>query len=299
MDLTTLYCDVDDYVNSLKQQGQIANTEGKGARGPCRKMSISEFLTIIIYYHASGFKHFKAYYKYLTRELRAEFPNLLSYSRFSYLKPKYLLLLVAYMETRKGEDTGINFIDSTPLKVCHNARIKQHKVFKGFAERGRSSMGWFFGFKLHLVINHLGEILSVHLTKGNVDDRVPVPEMCQKLQGKLFGDKGYLSKQLTATLMKGGVQLVTGIRKNMKNRLIDLTDKLLLRKRFIIETVNDQLKNISNIEHSRHRSPKNFLVNLVAGLVAYTWQNKKPAIRGIERPQTYTKKIENMIALNM
>lgn len=140
-------------------------------------------------------------------------------------------------------------------------------------------MGWFFGFKLHLVINECGELLAVQLTPGNTDDRRPVTEMAKRLFGKLFGDKGYISSDLFDQLWNGGLQLVTHIRHNMKNALMPLIDKILLRKRSLIETVNDQLKNISQVEHTRHRSPVNFMVNLIAGLIAYTHQPKKPSLR--------------------
>ena len=140
-------------------------------------------------------------------------------------------------------------------------------------------MGWFYGFKLHLIVNDRGELLTFYLTPGNVDDRKPVPHMTRPLWGKLFGDKGYISKALFNELFKRGLQLITGIRKNMQNRLMPMMDKILLRKRAIIETINDQLKNISQIDHTRHRSVNNFLVNLVAGLIAYTHQPKKPSIK--------------------
>jgi transposase len=151
-------------------------------------------------------------------------------------------------------------------------------VFAGLAAKGKTSMGWFYGFKLHLVVNELGELLAFYLTPGNVDDRRPVPRLAKKLFGKLFGDKGYISQKLVATLFEQDLQLITPIRKNMKNRLLSLQDKLLLRKRALIETINDQLKNISQIAHTRHRSARNFLVNLVAGLIAYTHQEKKPSL---------------------
>lgn len=140
-------------------------------------------------------------------------------------------------------------------------------------------MGWFFGFKLHIIVNEIGELLAFKITKGNVDDRTPVKGLCKKIKGKLFGDKGYLSTKLFEQLWGKGIQLITGIRNKMKNKLMDSTDKILLRKRFLIETINDQLKNISDIEHSRHRSPINFLVNLISGLISYTHQNKKPSIK--------------------
>ena len=177
-----------------------------------------------------------------------------------------------------GTCTDISFIDSTPIVVCHNLRIKQHKVFAGLVQRFKSSTGWYFGFKLHLVVNEHGEILAFQLTPGNIDDRKSVPFLMKDMFGKIFADKGYLSKKLFEELLKDDIQLITGIRRNMKNYLMPLADKLLLRRRSIIETINDQLKNISQIEHSRHRSFTNFLINLLAGLLAYCFQPKKPSL---------------------
>ena len=206
------------------------------------------------------------------------FPELVSYKRFVELMSKIFVPLCAYLQKSFGTVTGISFVDSTPLAVCHNKRIKRNKVFAGLAARGCTSMGWFFGFKLHLIINDKGELLAVYLTPGNTDDRKPLGMMIQNLFGKLFGDKGYLSQALFEKLLEQGLELITTIRKNMKNSLMRLEDKILLRKRFIIETVNDQLKNVSQIEHSRHRKPLNFAVNLIAGLIAYQKQPKKPSL---------------------
>ncbi len=178
--------------------------------------------------------------------------------------------------------TGISFVDSTALVVCHNARIGQHRVVASRAKRGKTSVDWFFGFKLHLVVNDRGELLAFCLTPGHVDDRRPVPKLLRRIRrlvGKLFGDRGFISQPLAEQLfVEHGVQLITRLRKNMRNRLLDVSDKLLLRKRANIETICDQLKNICQIEHSRHRSPVNVLVNLVAGLIAYCYQPKKPSL---------------------
>lgn len=179
-----------------------------------------------------------------------------------------------------GKCTGISFIDSTALKVCKNQRIHSHKVFKGMAERGKSSMGWFYGFKLHFVCNEKGELLAFYLTKGNVDDRNPkhIKKLTQQLFGKLFGDKGYLSKALWQMLFADGIQLFTKLKKNMKNHLMSIEDKILLRKRAIIETINDELKNLCQIEHSRHRSVCNFIMNILGALTAYCFFPKKPSL---------------------
>jgi hypothetical protein len=280
MSLLELYCDVDDFWKTFYPfwERQLI-TDGKVKRKRQTQLSMSEIVTIIINFHQSHYRNFKAYYlQHVKVNLRSEFPNLMSYNRFVELMPRALIPLLAYMRGHKGYCTGISFVDSTPLKVCHNHRIKRHKVFAGMAERGKTSMGWFFGFKLHLVVNDQGEILAFQLTPGNVDDRKPVPKMTEKLFGKLFGDRGYISQALFLQLYEEGLVLITTLRKNMKNQLMVLEDKLMLRKRSIIETINDQLKNISQIEHSRHRSYPNFIVNLLAGLIAYSLQVKKPSI---------------------
>ena len=278
MSLLELFCDVDDFCQEfLPIWEQVQITNGVKTRRRDTQLTMSEIMTIVIHFHQSHYRDFKAYYtQNVMKHLCGEFPGLTSYNRFVQLMPRSAVPLLFYLHNCKGACTGISFADSTPLVVCHNRRIKRHKVFAGLAERGKTSMGWFFGFKLHLVINDRGEILAVHLTPGNVDDRTPVPLMTKDLFGKLFADKGYISQKLFEQLLAQGVLLITGIRKNMKNRLIPLQDKLLLRKRSIIETINDQLKNISQIEHTRHRSFYNFMVNLLAGLVAYCHQPKKP-----------------------
>ena len=280
MSLLELFCDVDDFCCSFEAWANAQQLPAGRKRGPKPALTASEIMTIIIHFHQQGYRDFKSYYeKHVQVFLREEFPTLLSYSRFVELIPSVLLTLCAYLRSRFGACTGIAFVDSTPIAVCHNRRIRRHKVFKDVAARGMSSMGWFFGFKLHLIVNAQGELLAVHLTPGNTDDRKSLPQMSKELFGKLFGDKGYLSQALFEELYERGLELITSLRKNMKPQLMLLADRLLLRKRFIIETITDQLKNISQIEHTRHRSPANFAVNLIAGLIAYTHQPKKPAIR--------------------
>jgi Transposase DDE domain. len=236
-------------------------------------------MTIITLFHASGYRHFKDYYtQHVIKHMCWAFPKLVSYNRFVELMPQATLPLCAYLRSRFGQCSGISFVDSTTLKVCHNRRIHSHKVFAGSARRGKNSVDWFYGFKLHLVINDCGELLNLKLTPGNVDDRAPVPQMVKQMFGKLFGDKGYISQPLCAVLFEHKLQLLTKLKTTMKNKLLPMFDKILLRKRAVIEAVNDQLKNISQIEHTRHRSPVNFFVNLLAGLIAYTYREKKPSL---------------------
>ena len=279
MSLLELFVEVDDFCQEFERWAAPQQLLGKAKRGPAPLMSASEIMTIVIHFHQVGYRNFKHYYrKHVCKHLFTEFPRLVSYGRFVELMPSVGLVLCAYLQSRFGRGTGIAFVDSTPVAVCHNRRIARHRVFRNLAARGRNTMGWFYGFKLHLIVSDLGELLAVHLTPGNVDDRKPLEGMTKDLYGKLFGDRGYLSQALFETLYERGLELVSSLRKNMKNQLMLISDRLLLRKRFIIETISDQLKNISQIEHTRHRSPANFAVNLLAGLIAYTHQPKKPSL---------------------
>ena len=281
LSLLELFVSVDDFCQVFLPFWERKLIEdGSKKRQRAGQLSMSEIMTIIIYFHQSQYRNFKAYYtEHVCQYLRAEFPKLVSYERFVILMPSVLGPLSAYLKSLYGRCHGISFIDSTALLVCDNHRIHNHKVFVAFAQRGKGSMGWFYGFKLHLVINDCGELLACQITPGNVNDRTPVPILCKRLFGKLIADRGYVSQPLFEQLLNTfGVQLITKLRKNMKNRLLPLMDKLLLRKRAIIECVVDQLKNISQIEHTRHRSPINCFINIIAGLIAYCHQPKKPSL---------------------
>jgi hypothetical protein len=281
MSLLELFVDVDDFCQIfLPIWHKRLLSDGSKKRLRKGQLSISEIMTIIIYFHQSRYRDFKTYYtEHVCKYLCTEFPNLVTYERFVALMPSVFGPLSAYLKSLYGKCRGISFIDSTALAVCDNHRIHNHKVFEGVAERGKGSMGWFYGLKLHLVVNDRGEILACQVTAGNVDDREPVPDLCKRLFGKLIADRGYISQALFEQLMETfNVQLITRIKKNMKNRLLPWLDKLLLRKRAIIESVVDQLKNISQIEHTRHRSPINCFINILAGLIAYCHQPKKPSL---------------------
>ena len=247
------------------------------------KMSQSEVITIMVLFHIGVFKNMKHFYTYFIKvHFSNHFPKTVSYNRFVELMQGAALPMTIFLKTCcMGECTGISFIDSTPIRVCKNKRIPRHKVFDGIAQRGKSTMGYFFGFKLHFVINDKGEILSFVITPGNTDDREPLKnkKFVEQIKGKLYADKGYVSKKLTEILFVDGLHLITYIRNNMKNVLMEMKDKILLRKRSVIETVNDELKNICSIEHSRHRSFGNFITNLISALIAYSFFPKKPAIK--------------------
>lgn len=278
--LVETYCDVDDFCQLFIPHWQrILLENGEMKRNRACRLSSAEVMTIIIHFHQSHYRDFKNYYlHYVCRQLKPYFPELLSYTRFLALMPSVVVPMCSYLTSKLGKPTGIQFVDSTKIEVCHIMRAKRNKVFEGIAEHGKGTMGWSFGFKLHLIINQLGEIVALKLTKGNLDDRQPISEMAGALFGKLYGDKGYISQALTGELLEKGVELITTVRKNMKKKFISLWDRAILKKRFIIETVNDQLKNISYIEHSRHRSAHGFMLNLLGGLIAYCLKEEKPSL---------------------
>lgn len=198
MSLLELFCHVDDFCQAFEPQWrQSLLQQGTIKRVRQAQLSTSEIMTIVIHFHQARYRDFKTYYTdYVLVHLQDAFPQLVSYTRFVELMGRALVPLMAYFYYCKGRCTGISFVDSTPLAVCHNRRIPRHKVFAELAARGKTSMGWFYGFKLHLVVNDRGELLAVTLTPGNTDDRQPVPHMARELFGKLFGDKGYISAPL-------------------------------------------------------------------------------------------------------
>lgn len=279
--LEELFCHVDDFCQAFEPQwAQQLLSNGVNTRQRQRSVALSEVMTILIGFHQSHYRTFKHYYlHHVCKYWHKAFPKLVSYTRFVDWTPSCLLPLCCYLKYCFGACTGISFMDATCLKVCHNRRISQHKVFKGMAARGKTSVDWFYGFKLHLVVSECGELLDITITPGNTDDRKPVVDLLSGLCGKVFADRGYVSAKLAKQLLETfNIQFFAKPRRKMKNRLMRLSDKLLSRKRSIVETVIDQLKNISQIEHSRHRSPSNCFVSIICGLIAYCHQPKKPRL---------------------
>jgi len=299
--LIEIFIVCDDFCDELSLYLQKFSLPDPHHKQTDRKMCASEMMAIIIFYHLSGFKSFKWYYMFVVqRYLTDYFPTAFSYSRFVQLqKELHLLLSIFLIGLRLAPPTEANYIDATKIVVTHNKRIKKHKVFKGTAKRGKSSTGWFFGFKIHLVINHLGQIVFVKLTSGNVADnnKELLSNLADKVNGFLYGDKGYLSS-ITEELKEKGLHLITKVRANMKNKKAEKhtvlpEQKYYLKHRGLIETVFDILKNICDIEHSRHRSITGLVINVIAALIAYTFMEKQPTIPSF--PKKITK--EELIAL--
>lgn len=280
--LVEIFCLFDEFCKIFEPElkKHLVDVPGKKRRNRKNRMSDAEIMCILVLFHTSRHRDLKAFYLgYICLHMRQEFPVRLSYNRFVERQAKVALHLLLFLQTcALGKCTGISIIDSTPLVSCHIKRMHSHKTMRGWAAKGKCTMGWFYGFKLHLVINEKGEIIQWMLTPGNTDDREPLKnrDFTQKLFGKIFADRGYISQDLFEMLFVDDIHLVTKIKKNMKNSLMNLYDKILLRKRALVETVNDELKNVCHIEHTRHRSVDNFAVNVLAALIAYNMLPKKP-----------------------
>lgn len=283
--ITALYDCLDDFAKTFEDwERHPLIPAGRKRRRAC-KLSLGEMLFIMVLFHLSPFKDFKHFWLYgIGQKYRDCFRDLPSYARFVALMPRLFTPFCVLIHSLTGEETGIYIADSTKLAVCANMRISRNQVFKGLAARGRSSTGWFFGFKLHVVMNDRGELMAVRITPGNRDDRAALAEMAGGLKGKLLADKGYISKKLFAELWSQGLHLTTGIRRNMKNYLMPILDRLLLRKRFIIETLFGKLKSEMGLEHTRHRSPVNALVHILSCLCAYSLAKSKVRMKNVTYP---------------
>lgn len=277
--LIEIFITCDDFCNALTQwqtQQGCLSTNRQG------ELSDSEMLAITVFYHYSGYKCFQYYYQNCVQmPLKTYFPKLISYERFVARMPRLLpgLFVLLKWLCAQSQRTGFYIVDSKPLAVCDNHRIPTNKVFAGVAARGKSSMGWFYGLKAHLVINQYGQLVNFVLTPGNVADNNGslLTELLANLQGQCFGDRGYLTK-LFAQFYAQGLQIVTKLRRRMKNVLMPLSDKLNLRRRGLIESVNDLLTSVFDTEHTRHRSAVNAQVNVLSGLIAYCFYDRKPSI---------------------
>ncbi|MBB4081117.1 hypothetical protein GGR28_003764 [Lewinella aquimaris] len=277
--LIEIFVTVDDFLKLFGRHIDrlpIPKTRFEGIMCP------SEIIAIIIFYQYSGFKCFQYFYKQqVQHELREYFPRQVSYKRFLRLIKKCVPYLYVFTKWQcmQSEHTGVYFIDSKKLPVCHNRRIHNHKVFKDLAERGHTSTGWFYGFKIHLAINNLGQVMNYTFTSGNVSDAHPdtLRHVLLKLAGKCYGDKGYLSRIFEGLYLKG-LKLVTKIRKNMKNKLMPLEEKYQSYKRAVIESVFDILMTVFDIDHTRHRSPQNAMAHMLAAVAAYSFMDQKPGV---------------------
>jgi hypothetical protein len=282
-DITELFCLIDDFTKYYEEQMKPSQLSA-GLRSQKRKTRIpglvsSEIISIILLFQTSPCKNFKYYYNSYAQLYKPEFPGMPCYARFVALKPRVIHIMATLTQSLLSKKTSLeHFIDATSLAVCSTKRISSHKVMKGLAKIGKTTKGWFYGFKLHIVINTKGEIVDLRFTRGNKADISVLDELTKDIAGSIFGDKAYISKKLFSSLYKRGLKLVTGIKKGMDNLLISTHEKLMLRKRSLVETVFDYLKNKFQLEHTRHRSHFNYLIHIMSTLIQYQLKTSKPSI---------------------
>jgi hypothetical protein len=274
MDLTAIFCLCDDFYKSIvseirPEQTFIFKKQYDVDLIPNSRMTIPEIMTIILRFHLSGYHDLKHFFLFVSIYWRHYFPQIVSYSRFIELLPSAAFFLNALLVSLLGKPEGDIYIDSSAIAVCKNKRIYNHKVFRNLAQRGKTSIGWFFGFKIHLVINSAGEILNFAISPGNTHDLNGARSVLEGFSGTIFGDKGYIGKDFFEEMLKKGIKIVTSIRASMRPQIMSLAESESLSRRSLIESVFNVLKNSCRMEHSRHRSPKNFMSNLLGSLCAY------------------------------
>ena len=284
--LEELYIIIDNFCKEYEKnsQNKVLESGTKKTRKRRTKVSLSEIISLLILYQNSNIKNFKAFYRFVQIEMNKAYPKLCSYNRFIELATRAVKPLMILLNSLYASCDGIIYIDSTAIKVCHIKREKRHKLFKGTAQKSKNTMGWFYGFKLHIMTNKKGELINAYFSHTNVDDRQGLLVMCKKIFGNLIGDRGYLGKQLKQTLQTQGINLITRGRKNMKNHTLDLTQLAMLNSRNLIETVIGKLKLQFNLEHTRHRSISGFIINILASLISYCFSSNKP-ISNIKYPK--------------
>lgn len=276
--LTRLFIFIDDFSQAFYSYAEkdpddaiLAPYSKRDVQNNCQ-LCLSEILTILVYFHFSGFKTFKHYYKFLESHHLKEFPNLISYTRFVEIKHNYTFELFILSQTISADCDGLSYIDATHLPVCHIKREHSHKTFNGIASKSKSTMGWYFGFKLHLISNRYGHLISYELTLATVDDRKAPDKLFEKVFGELYGDKGYIGKPFIDRMSEKSIKIITALKKNMKPKIMSEEQSENLNKRSIIESVFNCLKNHTNLQHTRHRNPKNYLINLISSITAYCFR---------------------------
>lgn len=269
-DIITIFCQIDDFCNELDEYSahQFIG-EFSHKRGPETRLSLSEIMTLLIGFQTLRFRNFKAFYNFAQEHWKVYFPELVSYQRMVELIKLALGPLTLFTQFNSGRRTGIYYVDSSALPVCLLRRQKRHKTFETIAKFGKTSMGWFFGLKLHLVINDKGQMIAFKITRGSRNDAIEACSMLKVLEGLAFGDKGYLGKKIFEELLAGGLKLITRKRKNMAQDKLSQYEQQLLDQRNLIETVFNHLKHHYQVWHTRHRSVINAMTHLIAALAAY------------------------------
>ena len=279
---TELFCLIDDFFLKFEETyWKFLKQSSQSLRVRTAQLTISEICFIAIWYKCSYFNNFKAFFTWLKADKSYLFKYLPCNQRMIHLINRHELALHAlHVALMKAQDKQYLWIDSTTLPVCKNQRIQRHKSLAQIASRGKSSMGWFYGCKLHIAMNRHGEIACSALSNGHVADIKMVEQLVEGLEGKLYGDRGYISQELKSRLQDQGIDLITYHRKNMQATQLCASDEYHLRQRNKIETLFSLLKGQYNLVTSKARSIHGFLSGIYASLCAYQLiHSNKPTIQ--------------------
>ena len=281
-DFTYTFCIIDDFFQKFEATyWDFLKHSNKRLRMRSSQLKVSEVVFIAIWYKCSHFNNFKAFFLSLRQNFRHLFRYLPCYQRIVYLINSHQLALHAlHFALMKDCHSSHLWIDSTTLPVCKNQRIGRHKSIKAIATRGKSSMGWFFGCKLHLIMNQSGDVVSTALSNGHTADIKMVEQLVKGLKAKLYADRGYISQNLRQSIKEQGVDLITYHRKNMQAVNLSKADTYNLRQRNQIETLFSLLKGKYNLVTSKARSIEGYLAGIYASLCAYQiYHENKPTIQ--------------------
>ncbi len=257
-------------------QNRCPQLVGRIQVGRNHKLTPAELLTISLYRFVTKQQDFKTYYGFLKGYHAREFPQLPHYSQVLRYQKQLLpfeslllsLLMAMNRSNFKNAKEYLMFVDGSEIPVCTNKRIFTHKVSRIIAQRSKSSKGWFYGFRLHILCDRKGNLLGIKITPGNIDERKMVLKLIKDLQGILVADAGYISSELQKKLSGLNVWFLTGVKKNQK-KLMTKANHLLLKARQRVETTIGVLKQRLGLVTSLPRSVPGYQVHYVLVCLAY------------------------------
>lgn len=274
--LISIYCFVEDFHVVILRTIRFSVIRPSQGHPPTktRNLSLAELVTLVLFKQFTGHKTWKAFYRYIKTYHSQDFPQLPEYQNFvgamNALSPYAMIMTTAFCSffRKQTKTQELKIADSTKLAVCNIKREFSHKVCKGLARKSKSTMGWFYGFKLHIVCNQLMQILECTILTATVDDRAALELIWAHIFGLIVADAGYLGKNRADKARAHGKILFTAVKANMKKLMTDWQHDLL-KARQIIETVFSVLKLRLGIETSLPRSPLGYFAHYAWCLAAY------------------------------
>ena len=274
--LITIYVFVDDMQDAILESIRPLLTRPTKGTPPIKKhkLSVSEIATLAIFRFYTGHRNWKDFYNHIKTYHQKDFPNLPTYQNFIAAIDKLAcfsaILLQGFMHFFRTHTHGeaTKFVDGSKLKVCEITRSLSHKVAKDYATKSKTHTGWFYGFRLHIIVNEWMEILGCKIASGSKDERKVLASMWDNIIGMIVADAGYIGKQWAEKAKEGGKVLFAAVRANMK-KLMTKAQHALLKERQKVEIVFSVLKLRFGIENTLPRSIQGYLAHYLWALTAY------------------------------